>query len=1168
MPSLKQLEEFQKSFLKMGREPETLIELQRAPEDYPLPENEPAGPDPFEAEAAAGRAFDDSAMDLDGGSAFSDDFETDGGFDLGDFAPDSDMETGADAGYSAGGESPADEDFSPIGEDGALDFSAFLDTVPDDLGAPAAGWEAFDGGAAESLDSSADESIDEAVPAETPFAGGMDDFAGLPGFEDFEDIEEGAAPETTDAGLDGAGYDAGMDVPDDLLAGLAEDIEQGQDEAAPDDTDADSFDLGDFGGDGAAAIDMGGDADDFGVSLGGTEEPDAFSFDDLGETGDDSAGFTDGEIGLDDEEASGAGFDIPDDAFGESTEPPDQNEASTLEEPDDFDLSGIDLGDGIDLSADAGADADADVGTGGGESAGEFSDTGLSVPDIAPIEDDDLNLSLPEETEGESSQESAAADSFDTFNIEGDAGLGTDLNPAVPEPDSGGAFGGLEDFSLAGLDGSNFGSAVKMAPQAAPAAKGRRREAAKAAALKPDEVEEIKLSEEQYNKLLASINSYPLNLRLAIEEIIAEQVVEPFLLSALVKLLISGGSPRDAASLAGKILGRTIPIPKGFEKKTGEDLEEEQASFPYIFVHKFLPVAAIFLMALLFAASLVFLIRQFIYLPIYAESIYRTGLERIEDGEYERAKERFDQAFRIRRVKDWFYRYAEAFRDERQYIDAEEKYDQLLRWYPRDKKGALDYAAMETNLRNYPKAEKILRSNILDYAINDRDGLLALGDNYLAWGEEDPARYEDARYAYARLLERYGRTDPILERMLLYFIRTDNLAEVIPLQGYFDETFKRKIDPRTVAELGGYLLDKRLEETDGVPDANVSRIQGLRNLLLRAVRVGPALPEAHYHLARYYHNFGNRDEERVTLERALNVFDNAPEESPQRIGRRIDAERRMAELLINSREFFKAEEHLAKGIGIFEDALKRQRLSAAPEFGRLYADMGDLEYFTKSGDMETSLDFYRRAEQNGWAPPEVRYRMGTAHYQLGQWEGALERFFDLSEEMPRNRRLLHALGNVSYKRGNFYAAQGYFSRLLDILEAERARFPVLTPNDRPDHLELAERIMVARNNLGVTMEALTRRTGNPGYRAGALGLYAESSRAWDALTRDPVTMVRSGAGELSTPGINLAFLNSRNLLYPRTGYEPELYLRVDKDVLEPSAWEELAPQGYRISGLQ
>jgi hypothetical protein len=62
-------------------------------------------------------------------------------------------------------------------------------------------------------------------------------------------------------------------------------------------------------------------------------------------------------------------------------------------------------------------------------------------------------------------------------------------------------------------------------------------------------------------------------------------------------------------------------------------------------------------------------------------------------------------------------------------------------------------------------------------------------------------------------------------------------------------------------------------------------------------------------------------------------------------------------------------------------------------------------------------------------------------------------------------------------------------------------------------------------------------------------------------------MVRSGAGELSVPGVNLAYLNSRNLLYPQPGYEPQLYVQIDKDVLEPSLWEELAPQGYRISGF-
>jgi hypothetical protein len=138
---------------------------------------------------------------------------------------------------------------------------------------------------------------------------------------------------------------------------------------------------------------------------------------------------------------------------------------------------------------------------------------------------------------------------------------------------------------------------------------------------------------------------------------------------------------------------------------------------------------------------------------------------------------------------------------------------------------------------------------------------------------------------------------------------------------------------------------------------------------------------------------------------------------------------------------------------------------------------------------------------------------------------------------------------------------------MDMLDAERARFPMLMPNDRPEHLELAERMMAVRNNLAVTLEALTRTTGNRGYRSRALGLYAESERAWDSLTRNPATMIRAGAGDLSSPGMNLAFLNSRNTLYPEPDYEPQLYLQIDRDLLEPSDWEELVPWNFRLTDV-
>jgi hypothetical protein len=147
---------------------------------------------------------------------------------------------------------------------------------------------------------------------------------------------------------------------------------------------------------------------------------------------------------------------------------------------------------------------------------------------------------------------------------------------------------------------------------------------------------------------------------------------------------------------------------------------------------------------------------------------------------------------------------------------------------------------------------------------------------------------------------------------------------------------------------------------------------------------------------------------------------------------------------------------------------------------------------------------------------------------------------------------LFALGNSALKRGDYFAAQGYYSRLLDMLERHRTRLPLLLPNDRPEYLDLAERLMMARNNAGVANEMLAARTGSRAYHSRAMSLYSESQRAWDSLTRDPSSMVRSAS-------TSLPYLNMRNVLYPRQGYEPQMYMRIDREASESSRWEQLAP---------
>jgi tetratricopeptide (TPR) repeat protein len=1148
MPSLQALQEFKSSFARLGGEAASLREQRLPFSDLELPTQE--------AEARVTKA---AAQEAAGMAALAN-----MGLD-----PEVASSLGLESGPEAEQETPEADD---LGFGGDLDLSALLGSVPGDISEPESPADLPDGlpdGLADDI---------ETTPPDTDFPG-FDEAGGI----DLDDAmdEAGAAP---DSAADDESFD--LDNLDDFSFG---DEDTPPDSSASDESfnldDLGSFDLGgedlenlaeetagdtpDITGDpgdtpedaiGDEAFDIPG-LDDFSMpdleesggeppaettdtAPNGVEDSEAFNLDDLGDLGSFDLGGEDLENpveGIDGVPNGGdEAFDIPDmDDFATSS--PDENGETV------GGIGGIE-GIGEDFRAEAGPEDESTP-------ESEATDSGLDDPAFgAGFTEEDL--AVP----------SGSADGFDKFSIGDTPGdtpeLGAEGGGSGEGPAGESATGeggdaenaGIEDFTLQGFD--DVFDSISPKKAAAGPAPGRGKKAAV-----EEEPEEIQLNEKDLASLHSTLNSYPLNLRIACEEIISEMVVPEAQLFSLVRLLVRGAPPKETAALAGKILGRNIPIPRGFEKKTGEELEAEQASFAYIFVHNFLPVLRLCMFVLLAAGCLFYLAYRFVYTPLRAESFYKLGYERIEAGEYEQANERFNQAFGIHRVKNWFYRYAEAFRDERQYNYAERKYDDLLRFYPRDKKGVLDYAALETYyLRNYEKADSLLRRNILDYQVNDPDALLALGDNALAWGEEDASQYEEARFAYARYMEYYGQKDPVMERMLKYFMRTDNLKEVLPLQVWFMGDLKRKISAETLAELGGYLIDKRTEEVRGVPNEYVEQIQEVRDVLLRAVQAGPELPEAHYHLSRYYRNLSNIRDEQLTLEVALRTFDTAREESIRRLTYHIEALKRHAEILTNRREFKPAEADLVKAIGLYQDGLDRMLLSPNPGFGQLFAAMGDLEYFTKQGDMEMTLNYYRRAEQAGWTPPDMLYRMGSAHYHLREWAPALERFFTASSQLPLNRKILLALGNACYMRNDYFAAEGYYGRLLDMLEAERSRLPVLLPNDRPEYIELAERLMIARNNMGVVLESLTETTGNSRYRAQALGYYTESARAWDTLTRNPETMIRLGAGELSSPGISRPYLNAQNLLYPRSGYEAVIFPEIDKDVLEPSLWEEIAPQ--------
>ena len=109
-----------------------------------------------------------------------------------------------------------------------------------------------------------------------------------------------------------------------------------------------------------------------------------------------------------------------------------------------------------------------------------------------------------------------------------------------------------------------------------------------------------------------------------------------------------------------------------------------------------------------------------------------------------------------------------------------------------------------------------------------------------------------------------------------------------------------------------------------------------------------------------------------------------------------------------------------------------------------------------------------------------------------------------------------------------------YEELLGLLNAQRARKAQALLNTHPEDAAFIESYMHTANNLGATLSRLSERTGDSQKNGRALALYAEATRAWDALTRNPQTMIRAKS-------VGLAYLNTYNMLSAKNPYQAEIY---------------------------
>ena len=786
-------------------------------------------------------------------------------------------------------------------------------------------------------------------------------------------------------------------------------------------------------------------------------------------------------------------------------------------------------------------------------------DGGLESMDISPFSDspESIDLSSPQSDEGDFSSFSASSEPLETslenslsgeslqtsdepgfsqedFSSQG-AGF-TDID--IPEIDEHTAFaiddnvlntemgGGMDDFSVPE-------SFIQFSPD-----KNFKFFESK----KPIDEEEyegkipLSISEEDYDYLIERVSSFPLNLRIELEDYLVNVDDSELNKMEIVHLIVNDVSLKKIVNKLEGILDKSIPIPRGFDKKSYEEYEKEKRSFKYRFVNKILPVAILTTVALGFILSIFVLVWQFIYKPVVAEGFYKEGMTSIESGQYEKAIKRFDEAGTYKKKRKWYFKFANAFREKKQFLSAETIYERLLSDFNHDRQGGIEYADMlSTDLRNYEKAEKVLKRGVLDYHINDQGSLLALGDVYLDWADEDSTKYEVAKKTYVSLINLYGPKDVFSGRMMRYFIRTDNLAEVLPLKNYF---LNKKLPDEDLIELSGYLLEKRYEPKPTDSENLIGKIDDLRELLEKAIKKRPESPEANYNMGRFFLHNQKNEAAKDYLVNAINLYEDSIKMTPKRTIRQIDSMRLYGELIAGDKLYNEAQEIYAKALAKYEAYTAQKGIYPSPVIGKLYANYGDISYFI-AGDYDEALDAYEHAVRELNNSPSIQYKMGYIHYQKENYSDAMKAMTLAYSEKPNDRNLLYGFGNVLFKYTNYFAAQAYYERLMELLEAEKIRKGIIFPQTRVDHAEFVEDYMHTSNNLAVVLNRIAVQNGDSNKNGRAISLFGESTRAWDALNRNPETMIRAKT-------INLAYANIQNMVKPRSAFVPEIYSDIPK----------------------
>ncbi|MFA6938234.1 MAG: hypothetical protein WCQ67_08385 [Treponema sp.] len=645
----------------------------------------------------------------------------------------------------------------------------------------------------------------------------------------------------------------------------------------------------------------------------------------------------------------------------------------------------------------------------------------------------------------------------------------------------------------------------------------------------------------EYERFEKNLAEYPLNVRIALEDLIVKNEFTDDAVFQILEKVLRKVSARSLASDLEKMLDITLDVPRDYERRTAEEYNAYKKSVEYQLKNKIIPGAIITAAAAILIYCIYTIFTTFVVTPIMASNLYKKGYNCIQREEYPQSEIEFDKALNYKLIKKWFFKYAAGYREHKQYDRSSKMYKAILQRFNHEKQAGIDWADMEMKDRfNYEEAERILKREVLDFHINDPDALLLLGDNYLEWGtEKDTSKLDLAKEQYSLLLQLYGNKDQnlYLSRMMKYYIRTDNLREVLQYKEHF-MPLKKALNADDLTELSGYLLDKRYGTLSSAEQNLRFNIEDVRDLLERAVKANPENPVSLYNMGRYFVETDNSSAASSYLTSALSSFAKQNIRNKRDTYKYINTYRLLGEQYLNNKEYINAEQTFGDGISLFEKENESSGFASDKNIGKLYSDLGDINYFI-SGNYDNALDDYTKSIENKNDNASVRYRVGYINYINKDYSNALGSFIRSSETKGEDTHLLLSLANTLSLRNDNYAAQGYYEKLITQLDKEKEIHGVMLPQVREDQEDIVDTYMKAANNLGVTLNRIANATGNSKMNAEAIVNLSVSLRAWDALTRNQETMVRLG-------GSNLPEQNIKYITQPTSDYTPEIFTEIPR----------------------